>query len=253
MTTGGSVRHETIEESVEDEHKKQHQNQRQDTADSSKVVILPKSINSIDYQQIVATLVDMRIELKLEIQKLTTKMAKIDDHISGITKKLAAINTPVDEVNVFNSMTDSVNAQLKNPVRSLSVINKTNTIEEVDEEALSTPTSTIPPKRIDSASSKAITKEQKSTLADSTKPVSGHRSSGHHKTGSSSHTTSGHSRSSNLYNTRKHAKSKNLTDVNGEGNKASNKEEEMRAILENEIAEQEVENSDDDQDLTSKL
>lgn len=48
----------------------------------TKIVLHPKSINNVDYQQIVASLIDMRVDLKLEIQKLSSRVNKIDDHLS---------------------------------------------------------------------------------------------------------------------------------------------------------------------------
>ncbi|KAI2805179.1 Potassium voltage-gated channel sub H member 5 [Blomia tropicalis] len=287
VATSGSVRHETIEESAEDEHKKT--GPRSDTADSNKVVIQPKSINSVDYQQIVATLVDMRIDLKLEIQKLTTKMVKIDDHITGITKRLSALNMPIDDESVLvtrsvaaaGAVNSTMNAQLKKP---LSVISKTSTIEEVDEEMLMTPTSTVPPKKIEQQSSPIVTgtatpmtmtppltsttgvtaSSKSSPINSSTETRAHHRTSTGHRSSSGGHGHSGHhshSRSANQNNTRKHYKSKS----NANDNKSTTAigstistttvvaDDEMRAILENEIAQQDVENSDEDQDMTSKL
>lgn len=49
---------------------------------SEEVAFNPKSINNVDYQQIVASLIDMRVDLKLEIQKLSNRVNKIDEHIA---------------------------------------------------------------------------------------------------------------------------------------------------------------------------
>lgn len=235
VTTSGSVRHETIDESGEDEQKKPGH----DTADSNKVLIQPKSINSVDYQQIVATLVDMRIDLKLEIQKLTNKMGKIDEHVTNITKKLASMNIAVDEQTPPVASVAKLSGFLRNSNKPLATLSKTTTIEEVDEEALATPTSTVPPKRIDSAPGGKI-KDPKVPVETK---VSSHRASSSHHRSSSGHKPTSQS------NMRKPTKSKTVPG-DDEGQKPTEPIDEMRAILENEIAEQDT---DDDQDLTSKL
>lgn len=61
---------------------------------TSTAVVQPQSINNADYQQIIASLIDMRVDLKLEIQKLSNKVVKIDQHIEDVTKKLFAIHGP---------------------------------------------------------------------------------------------------------------------------------------------------------------
>ncbi|OTF71255.1 potassium voltage-gated channel protein eag-like protein, partial [Euroglyphus maynei] len=170
IATGGSVRHETIEETAEDEQKNKTGTE---TADSNKILVQPKSINSVDYQQIVATLVDMRIDLKLEMQKLTNKIGKIDEHISNITKKLSTLNIDVDDHHHSPSKDETAaslisgtlfSAQTKTSIKPFSTMGQNSTIEEVDEEAVTTPTSprfSATSKRIDSTASKTGTTTSK--------------------------------------------------------------------------------------------
>lgn len=63
-------------------HPSQQPQQVQANQPGEDVIIHPKSINNIDYQQIVASLIDMRVDLKLEIQKLSNRVNKIDEHIA---------------------------------------------------------------------------------------------------------------------------------------------------------------------------
>lgn len=303
VATGGSVRPETIEEASEDglEKKREPASVTTDSAailaaaaarqpppsttDANKLMIQPKSINSIDYQQIVATLIDMRVDLKLEIQKLTNKMNTMDDHISNITRKLATINISLEDSasSAVPAITSAAYTSASTRIHSSaqhkptqpklsSVIGPGGIIEEVDEENVSTPTTTIAPRRLDvferaapsksPASLESSTGALSSSLSPSPKTVvlptaqpstSGRTSSSSaHRGASSSHrdasSSSYHSKSSNLYQSRRQSKSK--SELNGEGRKK--KDDEMRAILENEIAQQSSDD-EDDQDLTSKL
>ncbi|XP_027198883.2 potassium voltage-gated channel protein eag-like isoform X1 [Dermatophagoides pteronyssinus] len=259
VATGGSVRHETIEETAEDEQKTKTGGN--ETADSNKILVQPKSINSVDYQQIVATLVDMRIDLKLEMQKLTNKIGKIDEHISNITKKLSTLNIDVDDHQHSPSTDVTATSSIfsaqaaKNSIKPFSTMGQQSTIEEVDEEAVTTPTS----KRIDSTASKTgttIVKDHK-VLAATT--ISGQqqqqRSSAHHRS-KVSLVTAG---------VKKHGKSKShhqptsgdiVTGDDDDQQHQSKKQlpdDDMRAILEKEIAQQDLDNTDEDQDMTSKL
>lgn len=268
VATGGSVRHETIEETAEDEQKNKTGTE---TADSNKILVQPKSINSADYQQIVATLVDMRIDLKLEMQKLTNKIGKIDEHISNITKKLSTLNIDVDDHHSPSTDATATNlisgtsfsAQTKNSIKSFSTMGQNSTIEEVDEEAVTTPTSprfSATLKRIDSSTSKIATATGKDHKGLATATISGQqqqRSSAHHR-GKVSLVTAG---------VKKHGKSKSHHQPTsgdpsaGGGDDDDQKQQQkklladddMRAILENEIAQQDLDNTDEDQDMTSKL
>lgn len=62
-----------------------------------RIVVHPKSINNADYQQIVASLIDMRIDLKLEIQKLVNKVNRIDDHLNNLNKKCSFLTPTVSD------------------------------------------------------------------------------------------------------------------------------------------------------------
>ncbi|XP_074594624.1 potassium voltage-gated channel protein ether a go-go isoform X2 [Brevipalpus obovatus] len=59
----------------------------------NKVILHPKSITNVDYQQIVASLIDMRVDLKLEIQKLNNRVNKIDEHLACLTKKFVSLSS----------------------------------------------------------------------------------------------------------------------------------------------------------------
>lgn len=239
VATSGSIRHDTIEESAEDEPRHATTTTAtatptttkataQETADSNKVLIQPKSINSVDYQQIVATLVDMRIDLKLEIQKLTNKIGKIDEHVSNITKKLTSMDISIDEPAPASSAASSQPSAFGTFLKSKPLLSQTATIEEVDEEACVTPTSKVPPVRLDSATKVKSPTEQKPPTATS------------HRSSRSSGKTATLGR-------RSKPKTSTVTPVESKPEAT----DEMRAILENEIAEQQ--DTDDDQDLTSKL
>ncbi len=239
VPTSGSARPETIEESNEPQEgdsKKMPQisteGESSKTSDSTKVVIQPKSINSADYQQIIASLIDMRIDLKLEIQKLSNKVTKIDEHISEIVKKLSAFNLQTEDNNNITITTSSTTASKS--TKPVSVISTNNIIDEnVDNICLEDSNLT----KIKSDLSKKDVKEV-SKSADK----SGTRSA-------SRTTPIVPLRTINTSSSRR-SDTKLQKQVSDNSNNGS---EEMRAMLENEIAEQDVEITDDDQDLTSKL
>ncbi|KPM09374.1 potassium voltage-gated channel protein eag-like protein, partial [Sarcoptes scabiei] len=302
IATGGSVRHETIEESVEDEQTKQtkpnnsspktgsNRKAANETADSNKILIQPKSINSTDYQQIVASLVDMRIDLKLEMQKLTNKIGKIDEHISNITKKLSTLNIDIDDYSSGTTATATTtttntltNQSSLNPInkssmmklakQSRTVIDSNNIIEEVDEDALLTPTSPRPPSvpphpptsTISSSSRTSKIDTNLKTASTLTSSQVQKSSTGHHRTKSSSETTQSirkHSKASKQSSTQPTAATTTtaattiaLTNdfINGNEKKSLKGDDNIRAFLEKEIAQQDLDNTDEDQDLTSKL
>ncbi|XP_023234113.1 potassium voltage-gated channel protein eag-like isoform X1 [Centruroides sculpturatus] len=58
--------------------------QQEQSADSMQTCDFLHQRNSSDYQQIVANLMDLRIDLKLEIQRLNNKITRIDDHIGEL-------------------------------------------------------------------------------------------------------------------------------------------------------------------------
>lgn len=210
-------------------------------SDSTKVVIQPKSINSSDYQQIIASLIDMRIDLKLEIQKLSNKVSKIDEHISDIVKKLSAFNLQNEDnidITVTTSSTTATN-KLTKPVSVISNIN--NNVDETDDN-----------KCQEDKDSKSKSDSNKKDVKD-VKEI---------KESCKSADKSGHrvvSRTTSLVpirtiNTSSNRRPETSTKLQKQVSENSNNEsDEMRAMLENEIAEQDVEMTDDDQDLTSKL
>ncbi len=238
VPTSGSARPETIEESNESQESDKKMTQTSNegesskTSDSTKVVIQPKSINSTDYQQIIASLIDMRIDLKLEIQKLSNKVTKIDEHISEIVKKLSAFNLQTEDNNNLTITTSSTTAtKLTKPV---SVISPNNIIDENEDNKYQEDSNLT---KIKSDLSKKDVKEV-SKSADK----SGNRSA---------------SRTTPIVplrtiNTSSSRRSDTKPQKQASDN-SNNDSEEMRAMLENEIAEQDVEMTDDDQDLTSKL
>lgn len=202
-------------------------------SDSSKVVIQPKSINSADYQQIIASLIDMRIDLKLEIQKLSNKVSKIDDHIADIVRKLSAITVrPEDN----GSLTASSAAPDNKPTKVSVISNKNNDFfDESEENRLLEETNAFKCKSESSKQREGRPGQEKI----------GHRSAS--RTIPQSVPIRTINASSNRKSDSSNRQPKHVSD-------ASNAEtDEMRAMLENEIAEQDVDNTDDDQDLTSKL
>lgn len=287
----GSVRHETIDEMVEDEQKtptpttpaatvgKAATTTGKETADSNKILVQPKSINSADYQQIVATLVDMRIDLKLEMQKLTNKIGKIDEHISNITKKLSTLNLELDDypqsatasgAEVAAASTTTTAQQKFNSIKS--VIGKNSTIKEVDEE-----TGPVSPRTATSTAA-LLTKQRTDSSAGGTEK--------HFKTGTDrSGDTTGQQRTTLTHHHRtkpalppsttrtlvaagrKLSKQTKQSDGLDEEQKRSTvvaatatgtiPDDEMKTLLENEIAQQQQQLdwsiTDEDQDLTSKL
>lgn len=51
-------------------------------------LVQSKGITSSDYQQLIATLIDLRVDLKLEMQKLTSRVNKIDQHVEELSRRL---------------------------------------------------------------------------------------------------------------------------------------------------------------------
>ncbi|XP_076366902.1 potassium voltage-gated channel protein eag-like [Tachypleus tridentatus] len=54
----------------------------------------PRSSSNTDYQQIIANLMDLRVDLKLEIQKLSNKMTRIDEQVTELVKQFAHNSGP---------------------------------------------------------------------------------------------------------------------------------------------------------------
>ena len=51
-------------------------------------LVQTKGITSSDYQQLITTLIDLRVDLKLEMQKLTSRVNKIDQHVEDLSRRL---------------------------------------------------------------------------------------------------------------------------------------------------------------------
>lgn len=47
-----------------------------------------QSISTADFQQLVSTLLEIKVDIKSEIQKINTKINKIDQHVEEVTKKI---------------------------------------------------------------------------------------------------------------------------------------------------------------------
>ncbi|KAG8196576.1 hypothetical protein JTE90_003588 [Oedothorax gibbosus] len=61
----------------------------QDKKDAGGTVqILTSGVTGNEYQQIVSSLMDMRVDLKLEIQRLNLKVSRIDEHLVELVKKM---------------------------------------------------------------------------------------------------------------------------------------------------------------------
>ncbi|UYV74712.1 KCNH5 [Cordylochernes scorpioides] len=56
--------------------------------------ILPSSPSVQDCQQIFASLMDMRVDLKLEMQRIGNKVTRIDDHISELLRQMCSQDSP---------------------------------------------------------------------------------------------------------------------------------------------------------------
>lgn len=216
-------------------------------SDVSRVVIQPKSINSADYQQIIASLIDMRIDLKLEIQKLSHKVTKIDEHISDIVKKLSAFNIRTDDNSHTSGSVTSDTKQTK-PVSVIS--NKNNDFfDESDENRLLEESSAHKGKA-------DRTDRTETTKRDSKESRSADKSGGgvHRGVTRAAAAAAPQPVPIRTINTSSGSNRKTSDKISKQVSDASNTEtDEMRAMLENEIAEQDVDNTDDDQDLTSKL
>jgi len=233
VATSGSARPETIEESAEPlEGGKMAQtgiDGENSKSDSAKVVIQPKSINSSDYQQIIASLIDMRIDLKLEIQKLSNKVSKIDEHITDIVKKLSAFNLQTEDI---NSTSTTATNKLTKPVSVISnnITDETDDNKSQDDTNLTKTKSDFTKKDVRDVSKSADKCGHR--VIPKTTPIVPTRT----------------------INTSSNRRPETSTKIQKPVSDNSNNEsEEMRAMLENEIAEQDIENTDDDQDLTSKL
>lgn len=62
------------------------------------VQILTSGVTGSEYQQIVSSLMDMRVDLKLEIQRLNLKVSRIDEHLVELVKKMPRLPSVEDAV-----------------------------------------------------------------------------------------------------------------------------------------------------------
>ncbi|RWS11125.1 potassium voltage-gated channel protein eag-like protein, partial [Dinothrombium tinctorium] len=188
-------RPETIEESAEPAE----QQVPKSTANEPTPVIHPKSINNADYQQIIASLIDMRVDLKLEVQKLSNKIAKIDEHVSELTKKMENLST-------LSAVPQQQNQSRSNGNRETKLGTNPD----------------IPLRKSADRRKEFAAKGSKSSCRSSLPSRNGQQS-------------------------------KSVTTSTPSPGATKGESDEVRAMLENEIAEQEVEVTDEDPDLTSKL
>ncbi|XP_064484112.1 potassium voltage-gated channel protein eag-like isoform X2 [Ornithodoros turicata] len=64
---------------------------------SGDLVLSPPRGSSQDYQHLLANLMDMRVDLKMEIQRLHVKVSRIDDHLTELVKVMAPSSSRVSE------------------------------------------------------------------------------------------------------------------------------------------------------------
>jgi hypothetical protein len=53
-------------------------------------LVAGKGVNAVDLQQLVSTLLDIKVDIKTEIAKINTRINKIDQHVEDVTKKMIA-------------------------------------------------------------------------------------------------------------------------------------------------------------------
>ena len=185
---------------------------------SSSSVVQPTSINNADYQQIIASLIDMRIDLKLEIQKLSNKIVKIDSHIDDVTKKLYAIVGGVQPTVTAIAAATTSSSSVAVPTATASIVispgSRTSAQLQTDVSTKVQKKDTVPGK---------LTRTRAPAPTTRMKPVPS----------TSSTTRQGV--------------------VSGDRSPREGETGDVRTMLETEIEEQDVEVTDEDPDLTSKL
>lgn len=62
--------------------------EKTDTTTEGTLQLLTSGVTGGEYQQIVSSLMDMRVDLKLEIQRLNLKVSRIDEHLVELVKKM---------------------------------------------------------------------------------------------------------------------------------------------------------------------
>uniref|UniRef100_T1JZC8 Cyclic nucleotide-binding domain-containing protein n=2 Tax=Tetranychus urticae TaxID=32264 RepID=T1JZC8_TETUR len=231
----------------------------------TKIVLHPKSINNVDYQQIVASLIDMRVDLKLEIQKLSSRVNKIDDHLAELSEKVSSLSS------VYQSNAASPNPIANQPEFMLSPVPSNVHNRGISEDGKggvvvkkSQSDKGMSTKSKDSSSSQV--KGSRSLKSSFLTKVSGSSSQSPSPAAASSGTTffgsgpgpaslpvtqsSSQSRATPTTGATAPATS---TSTASTAMKATSKVDEVRAMMETEIAEQDAGATDEDPDLTSKL
>lgn len=75
-----------------------------DKKEEGTVQILTSGVTGSEYQQIVSSLMDMRVDLKLEIQRLNLKVSRIDEHLVELVKKMPRL--PEDDRTDYRRVSD---------------------------------------------------------------------------------------------------------------------------------------------------
>ncbi|GIY32928.1 potassium voltage-gated channel protein eag [Caerostris darwini] len=70
--------------------------EKKETTAEGTVQILTTGIVGNEYQQIVSSLMEMRVDLKLEIQRLNLKVSRIDEHLVELVKKMPRLHSTED-------------------------------------------------------------------------------------------------------------------------------------------------------------
>ncbi|GFT32210.1 potassium voltage-gated channel protein eag [Nephila pilipes] len=70
--------------------------EKKETTPEGTVQILTSGVVGNEYQQIVSSLMDMRVDLKLEIQRLNLKVSRIDEHLVELVKKMPRLPSTED-------------------------------------------------------------------------------------------------------------------------------------------------------------
>lgn len=259
----GANRPETIEESAEPSDpsgKAEIEQQTKSVASSGQpppsppvpptsgpIVVKPKSINNADYQQIIASLTDMRVDLKLEVQKLSNKIAKIDDHIDELTKQMAVLHVAVHQREPSGSLNP-----LQQPSAAGTAVSSAATIpvkhKNPDSMVKLIPSDILIPKKLLSKKEMGLGKGEKSSRL-----IRGSSVPARTKSSSSSAASTTGSVPQQQQQQSHHPQDDDLHPLQSTTTHAKQDTDEVREMLENEIAEQEVEVTDEDQDLTSKL
>ncbi|XP_054721984.1 potassium voltage-gated channel protein eag-like [Uloborus diversus] len=80
--------------------------EKTDTAEGA-LQLMTSGSGGGEYQQIVSSLMDMRVDLKLEIQRLNLKVSRIDEHLVELVKKMPRLPTKSDADRTVDGRPDS--------------------------------------------------------------------------------------------------------------------------------------------------